>query len=200
MQCARPRELRVVACVHACMPAKTLHTKKIQKYIEYLTQVPITTIMPDLANKEAIKMVGAETMRAPMEKGSEGRIVARFADGSVETLDISNLALEAAPPKVLKKPAAAKGPAYKRPAAAKLPAGICDIEDLWSEEEDESGDEETSEEEDSEDREEAEEEQQEAEKEVEEAAEDSIAKIGAVPPPLPATAKVPKDFFDRERN
>ena len=179
--------------MHACMPAKTLHAKKMQKYIEYLTQVPITTIMPDLAKKEAIKMVGAATMRAPMEKGSEGRIVARFADGSVETLDISNLVLEAAPPKVLKKPAAAKGPAYKRPAAAKLPARI---DDLWSGTDNESGDEENSEEEDSEEQEEAEGEQEEAEKEVEEAAEDTAA----VPPPLPAAPEVPQDFFDRDRN
>ena len=82
--------------MHARMHAsKDPPHQKIPKYIEYLTQVPITTIMPDLAKKEAIKMVGAKTMRAAMEKGSEGRIVARFADGSVETLDISNLALEA---------------------------------------------------------------------------------------------------------
>ena len=80
-------------------------------------------MIADWDTLEVVRVVGVKQDRTNMKKGPKGKIIAEFDDGGTETLDFSNLLLEAATRAKAKAAAQAKKdvvlkrPAVKRPAA-----------------------------------------------------------------------------------
>ena len=153
------------------------------------------TVAADFITKEVIRTVGGTVDRAAMVKGPQGKIQGKFADGSIETIDYSNLALTPRSKRAAaKKPAAgkrprSKGPKAKKSAAAvrKKPAAAGPSPRLTKKT---AVDQEKGDLEEGEDEEEAEEEVKEAE-----------AEASSVPPPLPAPpATMSEDCSDCDRN
>ena len=163
-------------------------------HVQYM-QVDLKTVAADFITKEVIRTVGGTVDRAAMVKGPQGKIQGKFADGSIETIDYSNLALTPRPKRAAaKKPAAgkrprSKGPKAKKSAAAvrKKPAVAGPSPRLTKKT---AVDQEKGDLEEGEDEEEAEEEVKEAE-----------AEASSVPPPLPAPpATMSEDCSDCDRN
>ena len=88
-------------------------------------QVDLKTVAADFITKEVIRTVGGTVDRAAMVKGPQGKIQGKFADGSIETIDYSNLALTPRSKRAAaKKLAAGKRPRSKGPEAKKSAAAV----------------------------------------------------------------------------
>ena len=129
------------------------------------------TVAADFITKEVIRTVGGTVDRAAMVKGPQGKIQGKFADGSIETIDYSNLALTPRSKRAAAKKPAAAGPSQRLTKKTAVDQEKGDLEE-------------------GEDEEEAEEEVKEAE-----------AEASSVPPPLPAPpATMSEDCSDCDRN